>query len=488
MKYNRTFPVLLLLSAMLISCGGEAAAPGTNDPSSDTANDTTVTTEAVTEAQHDNLPADLDFGGITVNLFMRDDSPCPEFDIKEDSGDIVDSAIFNRNTAVAERLNIVFNHIGHPCAWASIPAFTAQVEQSVLAGDGAYDIIGTYSMALADLAVSNMLYDISDAKYLDFSQPWWSKLYLDKSYVGDHLYFVSGDISANMTYFTYAYFFNKQLLEQFDLENPYELVNSGKWTLDKFREMTKGIYTDLNSNGKKDKDDRFGSMMYEVFVDSMYWGAGLTVLSQDKNGNIQISDDLKSEKAVDLINKVLDIYAVSEDHYYGGYDQTFQNGNILFTCDEMVFAVTKLRDVTFDYGVLPAPKYDETQESYYTTLGGPIFMYGMPTTIADPDMASAVLEALASESYYNLTPVLFETAMKVKYSRDTESAQMFDIIRDSRTTDLARVFGRSLKDIYAVFRTQISTKNNNWASNYEKKLKQYQKSIDKLNENFSSKS
>ena len=69
-----------------------------------------------------------------------------------------------------------------------------------------------------------------------------------------------------------------------------------------------------------------------------------------------------------------------------------------------------------------------------------------------------------------------------------ESAQMFDIIRDSRTTDLARVFGRSLKDIYAVFRTQISTKNNNWASNYEKKLKQYQKSIDKLNEIFAERS
>jgi len=473
-------PALFLLSALLLSCGGDAAAASAET----TDNTAAATEESVTEAPRDSLPADLDFGGITVNMFMRDDSPLPEFNITEDSGDIVDSAIYNRNAVVAERLNIQFNHIGHPCAWADIPNFTAQVEKSVLAGDGAYDIIGTYSMALADLAVANMLYDISSTKYLDFSQPWWSKLYLEKSYVGDRLYFVSGDISANMTYFTYTYFFNKEMLDRFDLENPYDLVKAGTWTLDKFAEMTKGVYTDLNNNGKKDKDDQFGSMMYNVYVDSMYWGSGLTVLSESAEGRIQLSEDLVSEKAVDVITKVLDIYTVSEDHYFGNYDQTFHNGNILFTCDEMLYAITNLRDVTFDFGVLPAPKYDEAQESYYTTLGGPIFMYGMPTTIADPDMASAVLEALASESYYNVTPVLFETAMKVKYSRDTESAQMFDIIRDSRVTDLARVFGRSLNDVYAVFRMQIVNKNKNWASNYEKNLKSYQKSINALNETF----
>ena len=477
---NKGITTLLLLSALLASCGGESAVVTDMETA-----DTAAATEAVTEAApRDSLPGDLDFGGVTVNLFMRDDSPLAEFNVTEDSGDIVDSAIYHRNATVSERLNVTFNHIGHPCAWADIPNFTAQVEKSVLANDGAYDIIGTYSMALADLAVANMLYDISDTKYLDFSQPWWSKMYLEKSYVGEKLYFVSGDISANMTYFTYVYFFNKSMIDRFDLDNPYDLVNNGTWTLDKFAEMTKGVYADLNSNGKKDKDDQYGSMMYNVYVDSMYWGSGMTVLSQDANGQIQLSNDLSSEKAVDLITKVLDIYTVSPDHYFGGYDQTFHNGNILFTCDEMLYAITNLRDVEFDFGVLPAPKYDEAQDTYYTTLGGPIFMYGMPTTIADPDMASAVMEALASESYYNVTPVLFETAMKVKYSRDTESAQMFDIIRDSRTTDLARVFGRSLKDVYAVFRMQIVEKNKNWASNYEKKLKQYQKSIDALNEIF----
>ena len=485
MKIKHTFPALLLFAALLVSCGQEATAP----TETDSVSETTPVTEAVTEAPRDSLPDDLDFGGTTVNLFMRNDMPLAEFDITEDSGDIVDSAIFQRNSTVAERLNVTFNHIGHPCAWGDIPNFTAQVEKSVLAGDGAYDIVGAYSMALADLTVADLMYDISNTKYLDLKQPWWSKLYLEQSYVGDHLYFVSGDISANMTYYTYTYFFNKTMIEKFDLDNPYELVKNGTWTLDKLSEMTKGIYNDLNNNGKKDKDDQYGSLMYTVFIDSMYWGSGLTVLSQDKNGNLRISDDLMSEKTVDVITKVLDLYTVSPDHYFSlNYEQTFHNGNVLFTVDEMHYAINNLRDVTFDFGVVPTPKYDEAQESYYTTSGAPVFMYGMPTTIADPDMASAVLEALASESYYNLTPVLFETAMKVKYSRDTESAQMFDIIRDSRMTDPARIFGRSLNNIYAVFRFQIEEKNQNWASNYEKHLKEYQTSIDKLNENFSSRS
>ena len=188
-------PALLLLSSLLLSCGGKDITD--QPPATETVTD--AATEAVTEAPRDSLPDDLDFGGVTVNLFMRDDSPLAEFNVTEDSGDIVDSAIYHRNATVSERLNVTFNHIGHPCAWADIPNFTAQVEKSVLANDGAYDIIGTYSMALADLAVANMLYDISDTKYLDFSQPWWSKMYLEKSYVGEKLYFVSGDISANMT-------------------------------------------------------------------------------------------------------------------------------------------------------------------------------------------------------------------------------------------------------------------------------------------------
>lgn len=480
MKTRFTLPALLLLSALLISCGSEATAPDTTDTTNDTA-----ASEAVTEAPRDTLPADLDFGGETVNLLIRNDMPLAEFDITEETGDIVSDAIYQRNRAVAERLNITFNHIGEACAWANIPTFTGLVEKSVMAGDGAYDIIGTYSMAMADLAVINCLYDLAQTPHLDFEQPWWSDILLEKSYVGDRLYFITGDISANMTYYTYAYFFNKSMIETYDLESPYTLVDDGRWTIDKFFELSTGIYKDLNGNGKKDLGDQFGSYTNSVYVDSLYWGSGLTMIESNPDGTIRLSDDLHSEKLIKLLEKSLDAFTVSDDHYFtGDFNTTFADGNILFCVDEMHYAITHLRDADFEYGILPAPKFDDAQQSYYTTMGGPIFMYGMPLTIAKPDMASAVLEALASESYYNLSPVLFEKAMKVKYSTDTDSARMFDIIRQSRTTDHARTFGRNLADIYAVFRTQLTDKNKNWASNYEKKLKKYQKSIDALSAIF----
>ena len=57
MKVKYTLPALLLLSALLISCGSEATAPDTTDTTNDTA-----ASEAVTEAPRDTLPADLDFG------------------------------------------------------------------------------------------------------------------------------------------------------------------------------------------------------------------------------------------------------------------------------------------------------------------------------------------------------------------------------------------------------------------------------------------
>ena len=86
----------------------------------------------------------------------------------------------------------------------------------------------------------------------------------------------------------------------------------------------------------------------------------------------------------------------------------------------------------------------------------------------DPDRASAVLEALASESYRIVTPALFETAMKVKYSEDERDAQMYDILKSTVVLYFDRVFNDSLgSKTYSMFRSSIMNNNTNWASTWE---------------------
>ena len=99
-----------------------------------------------------------------------------------------------------------------------------------------------------------------------------------------------------------------------------------------------------------------------------------------------------------------------------------------------------------NYSVLPVPKYDEDM-GYVTILANPSTFYGIPYYAGvdgTAGMCSAFLEALASESYRTLTPVIFELCFKTKYADDPETAKSFDIIRESISFDIGRLFPNDL--------------------------------------------
>ena len=99
-----------------------------------------------------------------------------------------------------------------------------------------------------------------------------------------------------------------------------------------------------------------------------------------------------------------------------------------------------MRDMNDDYGFLPVPKYDETCEKYYTMVGAGNHMPCIPKTTSDPERTSIILEALAAEGYRTVIPAYYEVALQRKYTRDTESADMLDIIKDGRVFDIGYYF------------------------------------------------
>jgi len=123
------------------------------------------------------------------------------------------------------------------------------------------------------------------------------------------------------------------------------------------------------------------------------------------------------------------------------------------------------RELPFAYGVLPYPKFDENQEEYRTTTLTSYTVFCIPTDCKDPDRTAAVLEAMASESYRSVTPAYFETALKVKYAADEETAQMFDIIRDNISFDFGYIYTLSLNGISDKFKDAINKNRPEWASN-----------------------
>ncbi|NLE12766.1 MAG: hypothetical protein GX628_03695 [Clostridiales bacterium] len=120
-----------------------------------------------------------------------------------------------------------------------------------------------------------------------------------------------------------------------------------------------------------------------------------------------------------------------------------------------------------DYGIIPPAKFDEEQENYSAVVHDIATLICLPQTCAKLDQCGAVLELMAYESWKDVTPAYYETAMKTKYTRDQASSQIIDIIHDNAMTDIAYAFGDNFNSMGYIARRMISGKNSNFTSYYE---------------------
>ena len=435
----------------------------------------------------DNIPDDLNFNGQQVKILYWEDVRKPEFYIEEAIGEIVNDAVYERRLAVESRLGVGLAFTGTPGNYDNQQNFVATAQNDILAGTGDYDIIAGYSMAIATLAYKRCTLNLLDYDIIDFDMPWWPDSLIKEARIGDCLYFASGDISPKLLYQMYGIFFNKNMIQSYRIENPYDLVSAGKWTIDKMIAMTKGIYLDLNGDLTADGDDRFGFISYPVYYDPFYFSAGFRYVDRDEDDIPTISPRMNGEGLAALVTKLCDFIHNSPDTY-GNEPATnegevicstiFQTGRGMFISQNLSYAEDFLRNADFEYGVVPHPKYTEEQSNYSACAGFAYTLYGISTASKIPDAAAAVLETLASEGYRRVTPAVFETAMKVKYSNDEESAWMYDIIREGVTFDLGRIFTASFNDqTYGMFRSSLQTNNANWVSTFEKNERVLKKNL-----------
>ncbi len=462
--------VLAMLAGMVTACGSDTKVQ--TDPDMTETTETTDTTQTEdTLYELDDLPSDLNFGGATVTTLGREGLSAIEFFAEEMNGELVNDAIYQRNLNVEDRLGVKLEYVMKPGTYNDMAEWMGAVTSSVQAGDKAYDMVAGYSMATASLAVQHALMELNTLEYLNFDKPWWPDSLLTEATCGGKLYVCSGDISTYMIYYMYGIYFNKDMITDYGLEDPYELVFDGTWTLDKMLEMSTGIYQDLNGNGKKDGEDQFGYDCYNVFVDSLYFGVGLWTTDKAEGDIPVLCAEFGGEKAHWLLETITEFMNTNDglrtkDGEQDVNTRMFKEGRSLFSSNEFQYAALQLRDTEIGYGILPVPKYDADQKGYRTVMSFPYSLYAIPVDVKDASMAAAVMEALASESYRTVTPALFETGMKVKYAQDDETSQVFDIIRSSAVFDFGRMFAKDMEWLtYSLFRY---APNSNWMSTYAK--------------------
>lgn len=455
--------VCVMLSIALVSC---------TEPDDKTTTGASSQTDEQTTGRFvdDDLPEDLKFDGEKVTILYWEDVQKPEFFIEDLTGDKVEDAIYYRNDNVQNRLDVELEFIGVKGNSTNVNTFIDKAKKSIEAGTKDYDIYAAYSRTAATCAINGFSENLLDLRYLNFDKPWWSQKLLDDVTIDGKLYFASGDISTNILYMMVAAFFNKKTIEDYKLDDPYQLVADNKWTLDKMIEMSRGIYQDLNNDGKKDQGDSYGMTTFALHIQGLFDASELSVLKPDKENWLTISPSFYGEKSLDFLNKICDWIHVGKDVYCNEdmvYKEIFAAGRSLFCIDRVYLATEHLADSEVKYGVLPLPKWDEEQSGYITSVANPYTLYSVSAYGNDSHRAAAVLECMASEAYRTTTPALFEVSFKSRYADANEDAQMYDLLRDTITYELGRLFHVQLNGIADKYFNQFQNNDRNWASTWQ---------------------
>ena len=468
---KKSVTILLLAAIFLAAC----TQTGDTDTPADDADASAVDTMANTETAPETDAPKYDFGGRDYTILCRTDCAY-EFVSADGAADLVSDAVIKRNYGVEESCNVKLKPVDIPGTWADKDSFMNTITASVLAGDDTYQLIAGYNAYITTLVTQDCLYNLYDTA-MDFTKPWWYAGYNDNVSLFGKLYFALGDASLTMWENCEVVFFNKNLMENYDLTSPYTLVDEDKWDFDTLRAYANAVSADVNNDSAWDETDTWGMVMYNKRDFPVYFENPFC--QKDESGKPYIS--LFSERLADVYEKVYQFYQVEHGCHQFQPDvnqQIFSEDRALFYQAPLRYAAL-FRDNESDFGIVPFPKCNPGQSRYYTTVLDNTSVFSIPASAKDPAFCAAVLDALCRQSMDTVVPRYYEQTLKDKYSRDPETAGMLDIVRDSIWFDCGFVYSASLNYLGA-FLDVLDSDTQGVASAYAEKEQTYQAALDTL--------
>lgn len=464
MKKALAFILAMLMAAttVLASCAGsEDEAVQTTE-----AAQTSADTEAVDSLDQrltvsDGLP-DTDCEGRSYRI-IADDYNLKDFAVEEQTGDVLTDAIYLRNSNVQDRFNVVITSEGY--AYSDV---SNRVRRTVASSDDAYDIVSHHVIEAGGLAKSHNFIDWNTVEYVDFSKPWWNESAHEELSVAGKSYLEIGAMDAYFRSAVYCVYYNKRLVEEYNIGDINAIVNNGEWTIDKQIELVTDSWNDINGDGKMDINDDYGFVTNSTSYSTPYiYSFGEKTVSRDSDGIPFL--DMNQERFADIVTKVYKLYydcnGSSVTSGWGDHLTIFSRGGATFLNCTFTLALNAGRDIEDDFSVIPYPKWNEEQESYLTMSDGSHSVDGIPVTVTDTAFIGLITEALNCESWKLVEPAQIDIALKVKGTRDEESVAMIDMILHSVVLDFGFVYAE-YNGIGFVLSDLMGSKNSNFASYY----------------------
>lgn len=489
--------LILMLTAITLvtaSCSGGGNPDTINEQTTDAqiaeTEETTTAPELVIVPQ--------DFGGMDFTFFGVEThskdwvvNTYSEALAESENGDPINDALFRRTIEIEEAFNIVIKAVG-----VERTKVGGEALKVILAGDNAYQAINLQGYSAKTVLNSyNSLYNLYDIDTIDLSHSWWDKNSIDSFTVGGKLFNVVGDMNIRSFFSSTGFMFSKQMIEDYNLESPFKLIDDGVWTIDKLIEQCEAVTHDVNGDGHVGYEDTAGLFGEAI---SLLWGLNAfgEQIVTNVNGTPEIT--LNNERVITGIEKYVTLLR-SNTHSIWAADvpKSFSGENIFRTkmlpmlmenrllyYSGTLVGTLDLRSMESDFGIIPKPKFDESQDGYYSSTHPQYLSFTtIPVTNSDPEGTGTILEAMHFLSQKYVFPAIYDTTIINKVIRDEETGRMLDIIRFNRVYDIGYIFdwgGASS------FITAFSNNNNtNFASSYASVEPKIQAAIDSYLEIYS---
>ncbi len=445
-RINRSMSTLLALSMLVptwTACSGNKETLTDTEAIEDvTTAEETTTVE--TEAYFSNALQTTDYDGATFRIGTGNaiGGWAPKIltcIATELTGEVVNDALYTRDLWMEKAYNIDVSY-ENTDTWGG-----DTYQNGIAAGDlGLELILEETASNCTYLAQRGSLYPMNMVDGIDLEAVYWFPALNESLLMGEDLYYGITAITPRLYVAAGIFMLNRDLLKDLNgLPDLYDSVKNGTWTMEQMLVCGQAALSDLDGNGTYDDKDRYGLLAETMTAETLVMGAGQYYMKNEGGElHITIGDENMYDLLKEVENLMIDPSTLFNDDSRMDFNHIISSGNYLFR-QATTSVLEEYRDFGYDYGVLPVPKYTESQAEYYSYANPWVTDSPMIPVSVSPSALTFVgdiTNAYAAYGYDHIRPAIFESVLKHRDARDEATAEIIDLVYENVTFSLCAIF------------------------------------------------